>query len=266
MNYKVVALDLDGTLLGPDGKVSERNRRAVKRAGAAGARVLLATGRPPYRTRHIYEELGLTGPTVTYDGALTVDFASGALLASHPVPPELVREIVAAGLDWGAEGYFLEMAEGFIAGSDSFVTRERSRRLDLEPLAIGPAAEFLHLPVCKVLFHAPRAAARALAARATDEHGKQLCFYHFDMDPGWVEVIAGGVSKATGVAELCRGWGLGLQDVVAFGDDVNDRELLQEAGLGVVMGNGKAELVAGARRVAPSHAEDGVAAVLEELF
>lgn len=272
MQVRLVAVDLDGTVLRGNGAISRATRRALALARRHGAVVCVATGRPPHGARHYARVLGAHGPLVCLDGALA--FHGERRLVDRPVPHSVAVEV--AGL---AE----ELAGGWIALTRSGrVHGGPSRRPPQASLGQvlrhpGRSLRFLRTvwrehhhwsphvpaePVYKLLLWAPAGAARERLEREV-----RLLPVHVPSAPGsTMEVVAQGVSKGHALAVVAEALGVRAADVVAFGDARNDIEMLAWAGYGVAMGGAPAELLRVAAAQTESVQQDGLARELRRLL
>lgn len=268
MNRRLIATDLDGTLLRSDVTVSPRVVDAVAAAMTAGWIVLPISGRMPFSLRPIAESVGLHAHAIGANGAVGLDFrASGWLFESSmevEAQTELVvrmqREVpglkVAAVRDGGHAflpelGYLALMGPGD-HGRD--IERERERDL----------AEVLAEPAIKVVLRHAEVVAEELLALA-EELAVPGVHPSISGAP-FLEVAGAGVNKATGLALMCELLGVDQANTVAFGDHFNDKEMIAWAGHGVAMGNAVDDVKAVADEVAPTNDEDGLAAVIERLL
>lgn len=258
---RVVATDLDGTLLDRDGRVGPRNRAAVEAARSAGALIVPVTGRPPRWLGPMRELLG-SGPAVCANGALVVELADGAVLVEHRIESEVARAVVTALKDalGPTVGMAVERADGF-AVEPAFHSRE-----DAGVAAVGAIETLLDAPAIKLLARVEGAGADDVLAVARSVLADLPVEPTHSAGDGLVEVAAAGVSKASTVARVAAEVGAGPADVVAFGDMPNDVELLAWAGWGVAVGAAHPEVCAVADEVTGPDEPDGVAVVLDRLF
>lgn len=258
----MVVTDMDGTLLGADGLVSARNAAALSRAAAAGARVVIATGRPVCWLTPVIDA-GFTGTAVCMNGAVVYDIAAGRVVSSTVLQPAVMRTFV-DDLDMLALDYALAV-ERVGTTADDFCAEPAYRHpWDDGEFRLADRAELLAGPAAKLLVRYGRQSGALLdAARAVSRDRVAVTYSSND---GLIEVAAAGVTKGATLSGLAAGWGIDAADVVAFGDMPNDLEMLQWAGMSVAMANAHPEVAAVAREIGPHHAEDGVALVLERWF
>jgi Cof subfamily protein (haloacid dehalogenase superfamily) len=262
--YRLAAIDIDDTLVGPDKQISDENRAAVDRLQAAGCRVVLASGREHHSMAIYQQRLGLDDFVVANQGALVVHPASGRQLWRRPVEPGLASALLARGR---AEGFDVLLAtdEGFVASPSSpwvtqnFAARDGTLRVHARDLddeaAKGPL---------KVLWFgdtpAVHAFSRVMAAELGAKAEVVITTAHL------VEFNAPDATKATGVAAVARHYGIAQGDVLAFGDSHNDVPLLRWAGLGVAMSHGLPEARAVADLIAPDADPERALAVVIDLL
>ena len=261
--YRLAALDIDGTLLGPDGTLSEANRLAVASLRKAGVVVVLASGRSHANMLEFHETLGLETPLVSIHGALVRE-AAGTEVWSHGVLPEnLVKELTLAGREAGFsvlhyrhEGVFLE-AVTERTEFDQSRNREKQKLVDDLLESAGPTHKVLWLGEPEVLNRWAQAAARPWENE----------LHRLFTDPGYLEFMPTGVSKAVGVEVVARSLGFDASQVATFGDGNNDAPMLAWAGMGVAMPHGSVAAKEAATQVGPDGpAEEALARALEIVF
>ena len=259
----MVVTDMDGTLLDETGdNVSQRNIDALRRAQDAGAKVVIATGRPVWWLGPVIEA-GFTGIAVCMNGAIVYDIAQDQIIASSPMTPGAMQHFVGA-LSRETDEFAIAV-ERLGATVQACVAEDSYDH----PWAFGyfrraDRAELLSEPAAKLLVRGTGdSRSLATAARSAGADGVHVTY---STDDGLIEVAAGGVNKGSALAQLAARWGIAAEDVVAFGDMPNDLEMLNWAGLGVAMGNAHPDVLAIAGEVGPHHHDDGVAQVLERWF
>jgi hydroxymethylpyrimidine pyrophosphatase-like HAD family hydrolase len=258
--FRLVATDLDGTLLRPDYSVSEHTRAVLARLVSSGVRVVLVTGRPPRWVFLPIEQTGVHGPVVCANGALTFDPDTRSVLDHRTLDPDSAVSIVLL-LRKELPGVQFAFEMGLRFG------RERSWvPLDPPPdeIVVDDGLVLARQPLTKLLARHPLADAAQLAAVIV-AHMPQRATVTWST-PALVEVSGAGVNKATALDRLVRRIGAEPKQVVAFGDMPNDIEMLRWAGLGVAVANAHPDVIEVADEVTASNADDGVAVFLERLF
>ena len=259
---RIVATDLDGTLLRSDGTLSERTRAALLAVQAAGARVVLCTARPVRWVRPIAAAAGIGGCAVCANGAVTWDFDAEAMVTEDAIAPEVAAAVVAAvGERFAGGAWAVEHAAGF--GHEAAY----EPHWPVPPgTAVAPVRELLGTPPLKLLFRHPDHSPDAMLTAARSALAGVAELSHSNSADGLLEISAPGIDKGAGLARLCATLAAGPADVIAFGDMPNDLALLRFAGHGVAVANAHPEVLAVADEVTLSNDEDGVAAVLERLL
>ena len=260
---RMVACDLDGTIVRPDGSVSARTVAALAACERAGVRVVFVTGRPPRWMAPVAAATGHHGIAVCANGAIVYDLAAERVVTTRGIPAAEVRRVARAMHDAVPGGAFaLETAAGFC--------REPAYR-PRWPGSEGPVAPLDELlartpVVLKMLYRLDRGTADDMLAAARGALDGLAEPVHSDTNDSLLEIAALGVSKASTLAVLAEQQGLGPQDVVAFGDMPNDVPMLRWAGTGVAVADAHPEAIAAASFVAPACVDDGVAQVVERLL
>ena len=270
---RLVAVDLDGTVLRGNGRITHTSRRALRLARRRGAVVCVATGRAPTGARQYARILKAHGPIICLDGALILQ--GERVLFDQPLAPEVAREVIA--LTEGVHGGWIALTRrGRVHGGVSrrppqaslgqvlrhparslrffkSVWREEHRRIEGLPTE----------PVYKILIWAAAGDAR----RALDQAVRGLVGARVPSAPGTtIEVVAAGVTKGRALELVAGHLGIPASEVVAFGDAVNDVEMLAWAGYGVAMGGAPRELLAVADAQTEGVQQDGLARELRRLF
>jgi len=263
MTTRLLASDLDGTLLRRDDQPSPRTLAALRAAEEAGWVVVLATGRPPRFVDPAAASLGVHGLAVCNNGATIYD----------PVERRIIREVelsLAVALEVVDRLRGVEPDLLFAADWGLELAAEQAW-LDTTPWPVppdthvGPPEEFLTGPVAKLLANHPTVESDELAHR-TRGLLHDLVEVTSSTGSGVIEMTARGVSKGSALARVADDLGIGPAEVVAFGDLPNDTEMLLWAGLGVAMGNAHPAVKAAADEVTATNDEDGVALVVERLL
>jgi HAD superfamily hydrolase (TIGR01484 family) len=267
---RLVATDLDGTLLRRDGTVSERTRAALARVEAAGATLVFVTGRPPRWLAPVVEQTGHKGLAVCANGAVLYDLHTERVVREHLLEPEAAVSLVQAlRASLPDVAFAVERAVGTGGGVDASGFAHEPEYVIRYPLPDGvlvaAAEELVTSPVVKLLARHERLGPDDLLARAREVVGDLANLTHSSHD-GLIEISASGVSKASGLAALAEEQGVTAEDVVAFGDMPNDLPMLDWSGHAVAVANAHPEVLAVVDEVTASHEEDGVARVLERLF
>lgn len=256
----LVALDLDGTLLRSDKRISARSQTAVRRLSAQGVAIVLCTGRPPRSAKAYAAELGLVTPFICYNGAALYDPASDAVRVRHHLDPAVARTAVARlRLAFPNVMLGLESINGWYLEAAALQHGRGEARLGPEaPTGVGPIERFLDADAIKLMAFVDGLPAAELARAVGD-----LPIQRTWSAGGLLELLDPRVDKRSALADVCAERGVERAAVAAFGDQRNDVEMLAWAGLGVAMANACDEAKDAADVVADSNDADGVAGMLE---
>lgn len=295
--YDLLAVDLDGTLFGPDGKVSEGNRLAIDRARAQGLEVVICTGRSMRESitainaiRADFPAAGRTvAPMVCAGGAMLCDVATGATLHRWPMHSDLVarlcrhfadRERAPLILkDYGAAGFdYLIVNSGPIEAPTQWWFSAMNVEVKfVDHIDHDPHPEH----TVRVGFAAMATIMRDLARTVHDEFGQETLTQHFAAVAGFkkgephgvrdesvhlLEVFDRQVNKWTAVHRLAQEQGIPRERIAAIGDEVNDVAMIEGAGLGIAMANAVPAAKAAANVHSRSNAEDGVAYAIDRIL
>jgi Cof subfamily protein (haloacid dehalogenase superfamily) len=255
---RLVAVDLDGTLLDDAKQVSDQTVEALGCLPAKGIRTVIASARPPRSVRHIYARLGLDTWTINYNGALIWDEPSRRAVYHQPMPSDIVRQIIDR-----ARGQFNGVLVGCEVLDQWFTDREEQTyttetgRL-FRPDGVMPLGQFCNQPITKLL----------LLGEATLLRGLEPIFYEYPQvnavraDPELIQVMDCCASKAAALQLVADHYAIPMQQVMAIGDAANDVPMLEIAGLAVAMDNAHPAVKSVADWVAPSNNDHGVHAAL----
>ena len=266
MPIRLIATDLDGTLLRSDHSLSLRTRRAIDLANAAGVPVVPTTGRLPAMT-DVLTDHGLLGPAIASNGGVGFHVGTREIYFEDPMGVDIQVRVVESLLrilpdvrfaSARRAGEVLIHQEGYL---------ELWHPTMLKAAWARPARDLSDLidePTIKLMAYLPGMPAEELAA-IIDSFGIEGCSPTTSGVP-FVEVQSSQVSKATGLARMCAHFGVARSEVIAFGDQRNDLEMLEWAGIGVAMGNAVPEAIEAADMVAPNNDADGLAVMVEQLI
>ncbi|HEX6970074.1 MAG TPA: HAD family hydrolase [Micromonosporaceae bacterium] len=260
---RLIATDLDGTLLRDDESISARTADLLDRLTAEGRQVVLVTGRPIRWLQRVYEQLSMPLPAICANGAVVYDPVEDRVLRTHPLSPGRLAEVVRRLRAEVPEVRFaVEVTDGrelwHETGYPVYRQDEPVRLVDTpEELFSAPAVKLLARSGDHDAETFVRLVAGAVQGLAEATHSSYS---------GLVEISAMGVTKAAGLAWFCDRHGLSADDVLAFGDMPNDLPMLTWAGRAVAVANAHPAVREIVHDVAPTNDEDGVAAYLERLF
>lgn len=261
---RLIAIDLDGTLLDPTGMLTPRSAAALQAMAAAGVIVVFATGRPPFvATREVEAAGSGVHFGVMANGTVICSLPDGEVLFSTSFGVELAREaIVRMRAVDPAFGFALATDRGFAAEPGFF------ERMPVHAGGVSvPDALVGHddaVDAIKLLAFHPTLTAHDLLTRLPAILGPGLAVCHLGADA--VEIAPAGADKGVGLRWLCDHLAIAADEVVVFGDEVNDLPMFGWAGRRVAVGNAHPSVLAAADEVTAANADDGVARYLEALL
>jgi 5-amino-6-(5-phospho-D-ribitylamino)uracil phosphatase len=274
--YRLLAIDIDGTLVNSRSELTPATRAALARAGRAGIHVVLATGRRYSHALPLVEPLGIDVPLVTASGALVKDPLDHRTLYQARFEPQVLLDAVAIVDRCGYDPVLC--ADTFAEGFDFYHSSAEVRTPELAGyLAHNPGRgrlwpELLKSPPPGVFSgFVVGALEQMLALEATLQRELPGKLHTHVLHPPryagfFTEIAPAGVTKWSAIQRLAEQWGIGDSEICAVGDDVNDIPMIRAAGLGVAMGNALPAVKAAADRVAPTHDDDGLVRVVEWLL
>ena len=259
---RLVAIDLDGTLLRSDKGLTHRNAYAIRRAVRQGVRIVLATARPPRTVREIYAALGLDTLQINYNGALIWDGLKGGAALHTPLPAEVAREVVTLA----------RQIEPTLAVSIETLDRWTTDRVDddlptesarfSKPAKVAPLHELLVGPVTKLMLLAPPAKLAPVRAAVVRRFAADVAI--MVSDAHLLQVVHPSVEKAAALAWIARRYDIPQHQCMAIGDAPNDAAMLRWAGLGCAVSSGWPETLDAADVIIPANDADGVAHALKQ--
>lgn len=277
--YKLIALDIDGTLLDPSGCIRPRVRAAVTRAVAAGCVVTLATGRRHRSARRVAADLSVVTPLIMYSGSVVYDPQTEQALLHRTLSPRFVADAVALLRELGVSpGVFQSpvRGEGIFLGppqhDDEYLGDFAAHPSRADLVTRRSYADLAHVADPLVVFAAGSSRVAGQLVECVNENGRLPCnFYSYSLrhsslpDLYGFDLLPSGHSKAVALTWLAQHYGFDISQTLVVGDGHNDIEMLQAAGLGVAMDNAAPEVKAVADVIVSSNAEDGVAEAIERF-
>lgn len=246
--FRLAAIDLDDTLLGPDKQISAANAAAVRTLQEYGVRVILASGRRHENMLRFHQQLGLKGPIVSSGGALVKDAETGEILHQHPVPADLAAQLVVEGTAKGMTLIYYR-SDGVYVCERTVWTDLYQRRAGEELIIYGDLTRLAGDTPQKIIWcDKPERVASLLPEMKSYYSGRLEVII---TDPEFLEFTAVGVDKALGLAAVAKRYGIEPAQVLSFGDGNNDVAMLKWAGLGVAMSNARPSAKAVAALVSP---------------
>jgi hypothetical protein len=254
MAYRIVFFDVDGTLLDEAGTIPEDTRRAVRKLQDAGVLTVIATGRSPYHLKPVADELGIRS-YVSFNGSLVV--LEGEVIVRHPIPADNLHRLAALSEQRDLPMVYVGDRGYAVNRKDHPDVAETFRVLHIAEPAYDPGY-WSRNDIYQVMMYCLPGREEEYEPLLQD---LRLVRWHRLS----VDVLPSGYSKASGVRTLLEKLGIAPDEAIAFGDNLNDLEMLACVGMGIAMGNAHEELKAAARRVTRRADDGGISAALREL-
>lgn len=262
--YRLAAIDLDDTLLGPDKRISEQNASAVQCLRNLGVMVVLASGRSYENILNFHQQLGLRGLIVSSDGALVKNAETSIVMQQHSVPIDLAAKVMADGLAYGLTLICYYTDGVYVSESNELTTLYQQRSGEQVTVDSQQAQELRSAPLKVIWCGNPQQIA---AVHKAAEASYQAVLNITLTDPEYLVFTAFGVDKAVGLAAVAKYYDVEPTEVIAFGDGNNDVPMLAWAGLGVAMSNARPSAKKAAKLVAsPGNPETSFARAMEMVL
>lgn len=266
-SIKLIVVDLDATLLNNKHQLSERNEMVIKKAMAQGIKVTFATGKTFHSARDLITKLGITTPGIFLQG-LTIYQPDGTITYEKQLDPIVARQVITFAEDRG----FTMIA---YSGSNILMRTITQKGRDLtinyhepEPDAIGPLQNVLgEMPIHKLMAVMPDDPRRikALQWQLDKQMDGKLTLIQLHNIPDSLEILPLGSGKGTAFKVLLKQIGVSAEETLAIGDGENDIEMIQQAGIGVAVGNASQSLKDVADHIVSTNDKDGVAEAVERF-
>jgi Cof subfamily protein (haloacid dehalogenase superfamily) len=264
MQIKLIAMDMDGTLLNKKVEISPRNAAAIKKAVAAGIVVSFASGRMFKSLRKFFEPLGLKSPMICFNGALVQDSGTGEVYYHHPLKLETAKKVLA--YCWQKHYCtFVGLQSEVLVFEHNAITDKYTKLAGLETTALGEKLLHLEQAPMKILIITGSDAEMPPIAddmRARFK-GKTDCM---TSQKSILEIMEPGVDKWIGVQEVGKRLGIKPDEIMCIGDGLNDLGMVKHAALGVAMANARTKVREAANIVTADHDQDGVALAIESVL
>ncbi len=275
MPIKLLALDIDGTLLDPRGELTPRNSEAISRARGLGVLVVLVTGRRFGSARELVQRLGLDIPLISHNGALTKNIETLETLDFHPLDAEIARSIIPFGRELGVDmiccddphGLGTMVIEG-VSPDNKSLHRYMDKYRD-SVVTVSDLLEYVNHAPIQMMFSGrcdPMDVFAESLQAAMDGQIQLFKTRYRSVDLTILDALSMTASKGASLARIARKHGVAREEVMAIGDNHNDLTMLRYAALGVVMANAEEELKQMGFELTSSNEEDGVAEAIEKYI
>lgn len=263
MSYKLIAVDLDDSLLGDDLNISKRNKDALMEASKRGVVVTIATGRMYCSALPYIEQLKLDVPVITYQGGLIKNTLSQEVLYHCPIPLDIAMAVIEKSV---SDGAYLQ-----VYVDDKYYMEEYNEYSELYRLnigvagtAVGPLDKFLKKPPTKMLIIGEP----STILKMKEEYSKLFrdTLQVTISKPNYLELTNKDATKGKALEYLAKSLKIDREEIIAIGDSYNDIPMIKYAGLGVAMGNAHEDVKKWADYVTLTNNEDGVAEVVYKFI
>lgn len=263
----LIALDLDGTLLTDDKKISSKTKQTVLKAMDEGHIVVIATGRPHRASIQYYQDLDLKTPMVNYNGALVHHPLDTSWQAVHnPMPNQTALKIVDACYEVTVNNILAEVMDTVYLDdySETILRIFKETRQD-SPFTIGSLKNKLKADPTSLLIYPKEQQIEQLRTHL-DDYAEVIEHRSWGVPWNFIEIVKKGINKAVGLQKVAQHFNIPQERIIAFGDEDNDLEMIDYAGVGVAMGNAINELKTIANHVTETNEQDGVGIFLEDYL
>ncbi|MEO8973044.1 MAG: Cof-type HAD-IIB family hydrolase [Ktedonobacteraceae bacterium] len=262
--YRLIAIDLDGTLLtpAPNKSITPHTHDILCKAVDQGITIVIATGQTLQVLRQVCANLPLSTPQIIENGAVVANFADGRILFEQPFPQEYILPVLDILHSFGFYRVY-HTHDSVYVDSDTPRARTWYRPPIAPPVEVADVASLYPLPCIKLVGVGETETLREKRLKLEEIFAGKLYVTQSSFD--LIEFLHPDVSKGNALRVIAANLGIAPEEVVAIGDNHNDIGMLRFAGLGVAMGNAHDEVKAAADYVTLSNAEEGVAAVIEKL-
>ncbi len=265
--YKILVLDIDGTLTNSNKEISEATKKALKKIQQDGIKVVLASGRPTFGIEPIAKELELEkygGFILAYNGGKIINFETGEVIFSIDFPNELISTVYKMAqehklpiLSYSETHVITEHIDNEYVQREAFLNRAPVQHVDNFLDAIPST-----IPKCLIVGHISEVEALEKKMYATLNNHINV----FRSEPFFLELVPKNIDKANSLDRLLSHLGLTKDEMIACGDGFNDLSMIKFAGLGIAMANAQEIVKEAADYITLSNDEDGIAHVVEKFF
>lgn len=263
MKIKLIASDMDDTLLNKDCKISARNAAAIKKAVQQDIVFLIATGRMYVSARPYALDLGLDVPLVTYNGALVKESQSGKVFYEHKMKLSTAQEVLQYCKE---KGYYLQVYVGdkILIKEENDFSRLYTKISGIPTTEMGEAIYSIEEAPYKILIMTESGEFEQVWQVFEEKFAGKLDVT--SSKDNFLELMEPGVNKWEAVKAVAQSYGIAPEEIMCIGDSNNDIKMIKNAGIGVAVANAKDSVKDHAKIVTASNNDDGVALVIESIL
>lgn len=266
--YKMICLDIDGTLLNSEHRITQGTKEVIQKVSKEmQIPVILVSARMPKGILFLLEEIEISNPIICYSGALIMDDKTN-ILSNTTIPISGVRQVFEAARDMRIHVSLYKDDEWYVEKLDKWAEQE-GRITKMSP-AIMSITDLLNMwekeasGPNKILCMAEPDKIEALNAKIKADYSDKLNIY--PSKPTYLEIMPSNASKTSAIEVLCRRYNIQRSEVIAIGDNYNDMNMIEFAGLGIAMGNAPDQVKQCADAITLSNDEDGVAEAIRKYL
>lgn len=260
MPYRLLAFDMDDTLLTDDLAITPRTQKALEAAAAKGAKVVLATGRMHRSALPFMKMLNLRGPVISSNGAMVRDSETDMLYRHVTLPLKIAREVA----EWcDNENLYLQayLRDDYFFRKECFYSRMYAQRTGVTGIEAGPLASFIKEEPTKMIIVNEPPVIEQLYRECLEKYGDTV---EITVSKSmYLEFLHKDATKGNALKSLAQGYDIPREEVLAVGDSMNDISMIKYAGLGLCMANGREVAKQAADAIIASNMENGVAKAIE---
>ena len=267
MGYKLIAMDLDGTLNNDQKVITEKTKAALMAAQRKGIRLALASARPSpglFKERDILRLQDYKGILMSYNGGRIVDAETGKVLFETSMDLEETKQVLRKLEDLPVTPILDDGVQFYVTDKNGYKVDYECKNNNMVCAGVGNLADFLEFAPIKILMSVQPEELAEVQKQIADFLPESLTVVQ--TAAFYLEVIPKVINKGQGIRDICKVLGIEPAEVVSFGDAANDIPMLEAAGMGVAMGNAQEAVKQAADMVTLSNNEDGIAAALEKLL
>lgn len=267
MNYKLIALDLDGTLKNTKNKITSKTKEALIKAQKNGVKIVLASGRPTPGLRHEAKELELDkfgGYLLSFNGAHVSDYKTKETIYEQTLTIEEAKKAYDRAKEYNLACMTYENNIVVTEDDEDDYVKVEGNINDIAIVKVENWKKNLKNPIHKVLLTGKPEFVASIIDEFKEPFGDSLSIYR--SAPFFIEIMAEGIDKAASLDRLAKSLGIKQEEVMAFGDGYNDLSMIEYAGMGVAMNNAVDGVKARANYITLSNDEDGIAYALDKFL
>ena len=267
MEYKLIAMDLDGTLNNDQKIITEKTKAALMAAQKRGIRLALASARPSpglFKERDILHLQDHQGILMSYNGGRIVDAQTGKVLFETSMDLEETKAVLRQLESLPVTPILDDGSQFYVTSKDGYKVDYECKNNNMVCTEVGNLADFLTFAPVKILMSVQPEELLKVQKQIAGFLPESLTVVQ--TAPFYLEVIPKVINKGQGIRDICAVLGIDPAQVISFGDAANDIPMLETAGMGVAMGNAQEAVKAAADMVTLSNNDDGIVAALEKLI